>query len=174
MSFHRENSCLQGSEPSTSFPVTKNKKDKLPLSLLHWPLLRHKPLSLSRSIFWHTHPEHRLPLSLFTSCPSTPQTPLSLSLSQSIFLTNPSWAAKKIIPTKHNCCEKPVMILFLIFFKHHSVYVLEHPVPLSNVRFQLSKKTKRCFVVFYVKFIGKGVFIDLVHTESACSTTSIL
>ena len=29
-------------------------------------------------------------------------------------------------------------------------------------------------MVFYVKFIGKGVFIDLVHTESACSRTSIL
>ena len=40
--------------------------------------------------------------------------------------------------------------------------------------FSIEQKTKRGFMVFYVEFIGKGVFITLVHTESACSTMSIL
>ena len=63
----------------------------------------------------------------------------------------------------------------MISFNYHSVYVLQHPVPLSNVRFQLTKKTKRGFImVFYVKIMRKEVFIVLVHTVSARSTTSIL
>ena len=154
--------------------LQKLKKDTLPLLFSTRLCTLQTSISLSLETFFDKPTPSTRYLSLFTSCPSTLQTPLSLSLKAFFWQTHPE-QQKNNHTYKNSSCEKPILILLMISFNYHSVYVLQHPVPLSNVRFQLTKKTKRGFImVFYVKIMRKEVFIVLVDTVSARSTTSIL
>ena len=103
----------RGSEPSTSFPATKIQKGHVtslssPLASLH-----HKPLSLCPSIFWQTHPEHTLPLSLHLLFLYTANPSFSLSLKAFFWQTHPE-------QQKNNHTYKNIVVRNPWWFRKHA------------------------------------------------------
>ena len=173
MSFHRESSCLQGGEnPPRLSLLQKFKKDTLALS--------HLLFSLCKSNLYLSLPKHFLanpPPAHVTSFSSLlvplHDKPLSLSLSL-FFFEKPIPSSKKTIIRRKKIVVRNPWWFRTWYQRKITRYMFSISCTSFQCLFSIEQKTKRGFMVFYVEFIGKGVFITLVHTESACSTMSIL
>ena len=105
MASHRESSCLQGDQNPPRLSLLRQIQ-RGHVTSLSSPLvsLHHKPITL-QAFFDKPIPSTRY-LSLFPSCLSTTQTPLSPTI---FWQTHPE-QQKNNHTYKNNICEKPVVI----------------------------------------------------------------